>query len=299
MGENQQVSIERSSARISIDRTGLPDFFAVGPPRTATTWLHRVLTGQVNLPRVVKEPRFFDLRYAKGLDWYRTHFQPIVPGLPVGEIAATYFYSVEARQRISKLIPDAKIICTLRDPVQRLYSLYRIKSASGAIRCSFREAIGRDRELIESNRYLFHLNGWIDLFGKDRVLVLINERLFRDPEEHLGALCRFVGIAPFTLDPAMLTPENASDVLPTPAFGRWTDLAVKVGAALNTNSYARTLAVVRKLRVNKWFLKDVPYAPPPLDRELAAELHERMRPEVEALEALLNTDLSIWKPKAA
>ncbi len=128
-------------------------------------------------------------------------------------------------------------------------------------------------------------------------MVLIHEQLFRAPQEHLDAICRFVGIAPFVLDPALLAPENASDVLQTPALGRWTHFAVKFGVALKTNNYARTMALVRKLGIGRWFLRDEPYSPPPLDREFADELRERMRPEIEALEKLLDTDLSIWKPK--
>src|SRR5690349_11461994 len=123
---HQQLSIEPLSAHISLNLDGLPQFFGIGPPRTATTWLHRVLTGHVNLPRIVKEPRFFDLRFSKGFDWYRGHFEPIDPAMPTGEISPTYFYSVDARHRIAKLLPNAKIICTLREPVARLYSLYRI-----------------------------------------------------------------------------------------------------------------------------------------------------------------------------
>lgn len=92
----REASIEPSSAPISLDLSELPDFLAVGPPHTAITWLHRILTGRVNLPRIVKEPRFFDLRFSKGLGWYRVHFLPVVAGLPVGEVAPTYFYSVEA-----------------------------------------------------------------------------------------------------------------------------------------------------------------------------------------------------------
>ena len=41
----------------------------------------------------------------------------------MGEIAPTYFSNRVVRERIKKHIPDCKIICTFRDPVERLYSL--------------------------------------------------------------------------------------------------------------------------------------------------------------------------------
>jgi hypothetical protein len=75
----------------------LPDFIAVGPPRTGTTWLHGVLYHRVSLPRGVKETYFFDHFYAKGLNWYSHYFGDSADGHRVGEIAPTYFASAEAR----------------------------------------------------------------------------------------------------------------------------------------------------------------------------------------------------------
>ena len=277
---------------------GLPEFFVIGPPRTGTTWLHNAMQEHVNLPRTVKETEFFDRRYSKGLTWYRKRFEPVAAGLPIGEMAATYFYSTQARERISRLIPHARIICTLRDPVERLYSLYRIRCASGSLRCSFPEAIGRDRELIESSRYGFHLARWIELFGRERVLVLLYEHFVEDPQGYVGEICRFIGIPPVTISPSQSSRRaKASDVLPYPRFGRLTHLAVRVGTGLNANGRSHTLALVRKLGLRNWVLKDAAFTPPPLDPQFAEQLRERMRPEVEAVEALLQIDLARWKPK--
>jgi hypothetical protein len=88
-------------------------------------------------------------------------------------------------------------------------------------------------------------------------------------------------------------------VLRSPRFGRLTHLAVKGAVALKTNRYNRALALVRKLGLRRWFLGDAPFAAPALDSEFADELRMRMRPEVEALEEVLKTDLSIWKPNSA
>ncbi len=53
----------------------LPDFIAVGPPRTATTWLDQVMRGHVGLPAGVKETQFFIFRYSQGIEWYAAHFR--------------------------------------------------------------------------------------------------------------------------------------------------------------------------------------------------------------------------------
>ena len=78
----------------------LPDFIAVGPPRTATTWLDLVLRGHVSLPGETKETHFFTRNYGRGIDWYARHFRRCVGGQVVGEICPSYFVSPQARERI-------------------------------------------------------------------------------------------------------------------------------------------------------------------------------------------------------
>ena len=68
----------------------LPDFIAVGPPRTATTWLHEVLQGHVCLPADRKETDFFTRFYDRGLDWYADYFRHCEGGIPVGELSPMY-----------------------------------------------------------------------------------------------------------------------------------------------------------------------------------------------------------------
>src|SRR5439155_1562759 len=104
----------------------LPDFIAVGPGRTGTTWLHEVLKGHVGLPEI-KEIQFFKWHYEKGLRWYASHFTKCPAGRPVGEICPVYFNSEIARSRIAEDLPRCKIICSLRDPVDRAYSHYRMQ----------------------------------------------------------------------------------------------------------------------------------------------------------------------------
>src|SRR6266853_4563132 len=83
----------------------LPDFIGVGPPRTATTWLHEVLSGHVGLPQDVKETDFFVHKYDNGLEWYAAHFRTCPPGRPIGEFSTNYFIGTQTRERIATHIP--------------------------------------------------------------------------------------------------------------------------------------------------------------------------------------------------
>jgi len=135
----------------------LPDFLVVGPQRTATTWLHARLLRHVVFPKGVKETMFFDRHFKKGLFWYQSHFRHGRSDQPVAEVAPTYFHSAEARERIARTIPHCKIICTLRDPVSRLYSLYHFMRHYGFTRVSFERAL-KDFPLHDgSSRYAHHV----------------------------------------------------------------------------------------------------------------------------------------------
>jgi Sulfotransferase domain len=274
---------------------GLPEFFAVGPPRTATTWLYFVLRDHVNLPEITKEVHFFNYRYAKGLAWYQQHFRFAVEGLPIGEIDPTYFYSAHARQRIASLIPKAKIICTLRDPIDRLYSFYKLKWSAGSFRCSFARAVETDFELMESTRYAFHLAEWMRIFGKERVLTLMHEELIRDPRRYLSTACEFLSMPMINIDESELAPRNGSEKLPAPTLLYWSYLGIKLGEALLCNGYIRTMALVRRLGLRRLFKSSREAQVPPLDPAFAQELRGRIRGEIETLEGLLDADLSVWK----
>jgi hypothetical protein len=73
--------------------------------------------------RTLKEPCFFDRNFHKGLNWYYNRFIYVEPRI-AGEVSPTYFYSEQARDRIKAMVPRCRIIRTLRDPVERVYSLY-------------------------------------------------------------------------------------------------------------------------------------------------------------------------------
>jgi len=88
----------------------LPNFIAIGPPRTGTTWLYRALGGHVGLPRDTKETDFFSTHYAKGMEWYLEFFRDCAAELPMGEISPQSFAAPEAHPRIAKDIAECTIL---------------------------------------------------------------------------------------------------------------------------------------------------------------------------------------------
>jgi len=276
----------------------LPSFFILGPPRTGTTWLYEVLRVNTVLPSPTKETRFFDQHFPRGLDWYLPHFPASNTQRPMGEVAPTYFASAHARERIAKLIPDAKVVCVFRNPVDRVVSLYRLKRAYGMFPWTFEQAILRDPELFESGRYATHLKAWFNALGKNQVLVTIYEDLERNPQAYLNTLTDFLRIARISLTDSQLRFINASEGLTHPRSYFLTRTATEMADWFKAVRLDRLLAAVKR----KYFLRLLLRSGSSFDSlspDRTGKLYELFRPEVEELEALLNRDFPNWKSAAA
>jgi hypothetical protein len=272
----------------------LPSFFVIGPPRTGSSWLHEVLQSHAVLPTVSKETRFFDTHFDRGFKWYSSHFRRRKDGQPIGEIAPTYFVSADARQRISNLPSPARVICIFRNPVERIVSLYRLKSAYGFIPWSFEEALIKDPELLESSRYSTHLRAWQRALGQERVMPALFDDLQRRPQSFVDAVADFVGIARFKLSESQVTRVHASDAMTKPRSYFRTHSAMMFADWLKARRLNALVTLFKHSPLLKYVLGGGRSFDEP-SRDTWLQLHEYFRPQVEALEVLLGRDLSSWK----
>jgi hypothetical protein len=282
----------------------LPDFIVVGAGRTATTWIHRVLGPHVGLPRRTKETNFFSTNYSLGLDWYLAHFRGYSEELMIGEVSPTYFDYEEAPTRIAHVIPRCKIICSLRDPVQRLYSHYRLLKSEGWIsRQTFEQAVeqhekwaGRSGNMIGTNRYAFHLQRWFEVFGRGNVLVTFYDDLEANPQGHIDQLTSFIAIPRIDLGRSPIGSKPINLIERAPRHPHLAARARRLRGSLERRRMYRTIEMFGPFfrycagRGEQF---------PPLAGDSERFLRARFRPEVEALERLVSRDLSRWKGDVA
>lgn len=273
---------------------GLPSFFLVGPPRTGTTWLHTVLSQRAWLSHPTKETRFFDKHFERGLNWYHSHYRRAPAGRVIGEVAPTYFASQEARERIARLIPHARIVCTLRNPVDRLLSLYRLKRAYGLIPWTFEEALTRDPELMESSRYSACVMAWKKTFGDAQVLVTVHEDIKTDPQSYLDRLVDFIGVERLKLLPCQLRCVLSSEEMTEPRNYYWTHGANLIAEWSKAQRLDAIVALAKRIGMGRLFVGGGPPFPE-LPFSERARLRDLFKPEIYKLETMLNRDLSIWK----
>jgi hypothetical protein len=252
------------------------------------------LSRRAVLPDPTKETRFFDTHFHRGIEWYRDHYRNQNGRGPAGEVAPTYFSSPEARDRIARTFPQAKIVCIFRDPVERVLSLYRLKRAYGMISWGLEQAIALDPELMESSKYATHLAEWQRALGEAQVLPTVYDDLRDQPQQYVDVLADFIGIPRFKLTDSEVGRVHTSEAMTHPRNYYWTRSATAIADWCKARHLDGLVAAVRRSSLLRIFLGGGP-AFAALSPETAARLTELFRPEVERLEQMLHRDFSAWK----
>jgi len=120
----------------------LPNFIIIGAAKCGTSSLYNYLVEHPSIFRcIVKEPNYFSMYYDKGNDWYKSCFPLSLTKYSIenikkkkfitGEASTEYYWYPHAAKRARKIIPKAKIIVLLRNPIDRAYSHYNIDANEG------------------------------------------------------------------------------------------------------------------------------------------------------------------------
>jgi Sulfotransferase domain len=209
----------------------LPDFIIVGAQKCGTTSLYRYLVEHPQIvPAFRKELHFFDNNAGKGNTLrYRAYFPTSLykrrfertrgSDLITGEATPYYFYYPLTPERVRDVVPRARLIVLLRDPVDRAYSHYHHEVRLGNEKLSFEEAIERESERLDGERerilrggnydsfshrkhsylsrgiYVDQLQNWRRSFPEEQLLVLKSEDLFADPAAIVGRTLNFLGLS--------------------------------------------------------------------------------------------------------
>jgi hypothetical protein len=278
-----------------------PGFLVVGAQRAGTTWLdgHLRAHPDVYLPERRKELHYFDANYDRGPDWYASFFPPPAEAAgfrAIGEITPKYLYDAVVPARIRRDLPECRLIAILRNPVDRAYSQYALAVRDDGERGSFDDFIARNPDALERGFYARQLARYFDLFPRERFLVLLFERVIRDPDPALARIASFLGVD------ATAFPEAASDMKVNasyrPRHPRLRAAVRKAGEFLRAHGLDWCVNVAKDLGVPHMFGNRGPL--PPLDEETRRRLADLYDEDVEALERMLDEDLSRWRlPRGA
>jgi Sulfotransferase family len=288
--------------------TRWPNLFLVGAAKAGTTSLYRELARHPAIyMSPMKEPHFFSqIEPAQGRkaffphvtdeDEYLALFKGATTEEVLGEASTSYLWDRQAAARIKGVVPEARILIMLRDPVDRAYSQYWNDVREGIERRSFLDALLEEQRSgpgawgvsslhIDCGRYADQVERYLDQFGA-RVHVLFFEDFVRQEASTIADVHSFLGVrsptpgaAPRRMNPASL-PRN------------------RLSAALLASGRLRravraTVPRPLRSRLRVGLLKQG--TPPPMDPAARTLLTEIYRPEAGRLAELLGRPLP-WEP---
>lgn len=187
-----------------------PNFLFLGPDRSGSVWLHNALGAhpQVFLPYST-DLFFFDQFFHLGEDWYLENFLRAKPSHHVvAEVSRSYLFSAEAADRIRWLLPGAKLMACLREPVDRAFSAWLELRNLGASQLSFSDAMESVDTLVDHGLYAKHLRSYYERFSRDSIYTPVFSYLARDADAFAQELFEFLGVDSFPLPSTLLEPMN-------------------------------------------------------------------------------------------
>jgi hypothetical protein len=269
------------------------DFVCVGPQRTGTSWLDKLLRyhPQLCLPKNVKETMFFDRDHDKEINYYLDYFSDRTSDQKCGEIGPTYFDEVLIPNRIQELNPNCKIIINLRDPVNRALSSYHHHLGKGRVKGTFTDAIAQIPQIIDAGRYGTHATRWLNTFGTEQVTFILLEDVETRPERVLSELYQFLDV------PAIAMPDLGKQRIgaaTAPKFPMLAKFAAQSATWLRSHRFHQVAEFGKALGLTKVYRGGEPSLPS-LTASERSRLIEQYEADIVFLEQLLGRDLSAWR----
>ena len=189
------------------------DLLFIGAPKCGTTWLTRRLSENPQIAMPTDEIHYYSRFYDRGAEWYGRQFAGL-EGMVRAENSNSYLTEANiALPRIIEQQPEAKILCILRNPVDRAYSSYGMQvdrgRATDEIERYLDPRTSPRPHILSNGLYAKLLEPWFAAFPAERIMVHRFERIRNEPTELLRDVCDFLGVANHSPDEALDRPDNA------------------------------------------------------------------------------------------
>lgn len=222
-----RVSLRRPTSHLR----ALPAFLVIGTMRGGTSSLYQYLAAHPQVvPPLRKEVEFFSRFHDRGVDWYQQHFpmrSRLLAMRSLGGAGVTfeatpyYLFHPHAAERAFRLLPEARIVVLLRDPVSRARSHHQHMSRLALEMLPFEDAVAEEpaRTATEWQRmvqdptydslavhrysylargqYADQLERWLGFYTTSRMLILESADLYAAPAETFTRITEFLGLRPW------------------------------------------------------------------------------------------------------
>ncbi len=286
----------------------LPNFLVIGAAKAGTTTVYQYLKQHPQVymsPR--KEPHFFSKNGTKDypiptLKDYQALFQGASDQIAIGEASTSYLTHPQAAERIQYHIPSPKLIAILRDPANRIYSLYIMLLMLGVRKLStythqeiidnFHGIVKKGSGLIRGGFYYSHLQRYYSLFPANKIKLALFQDLKDKPDVLMEDMFNFLEVdSSFTINKSFGS-ANRGGIPRSKKIDTFIKKVKPIYHGLSpiisqgwSNKIYKTYVDLRNKNLEQ---------PPKLPHEIRQQLIEVYREDILKLQDLLQRDLSIW-----
>ena len=272
----------------------LPNLIVIGAQKCGTSGLHYYLSlhPEVSMSDP-KELNYFiaERNYPRGLEWYSRHFDPSARCR--GEASPNYTaypQHLGVPERMAEVVPDAKLVYIVRDPIERITAHWVHNYAKRREKGDLRETLLHpNTSYVSRSKYFMQLQRFLDHFPEEQVLVLDNKDLRDDRMPTLRRVFEFAGV-----DASFEHPKFEQVRHSTSKKKRATRLGMRVQRASRTRAGRR---VPRKV----WLGMDVALPlskpiekPTNVAEALGDEVLEVLHEDADRLRAQTGQDFAHW-----
>lgn len=199
---------------MSKDENFKVDFIGIGAPKSGSTWLGECLRQHPEIdfsntkethffltqPYIIDRDKYESLEKTKMLRCktfteYKNEFKN--DGRVKGEFSPAYLYDDRTPQLIKKHNPDIKLIVSLRNPVDLIYSwFWYVKSwrflEDNSI--SFEQYMKQNPKVVELGLFYKHLSQYFEIFNSQQIHVILFDDIKHNPEIVLENLFSYLGV---------------------------------------------------------------------------------------------------------
>jgi hypothetical protein len=279
-----------------------PDFLIIGAMKAGTTTLFFDLleNSKVYLPDN-KEPHCLvrdDILTEAGRAEYAAHFRGARADQICGEGSTGYSkvpQYVGVPQRALELCgPDLRLLYILRDPIDRIISHHYHEFTYGAAGPSIDDAVRTEERFIAFSKYAMQAQPWIDVFGRDRLMLIRFDRYMKARQAGAQEVASFLGVG-----------DTQGPVQEDKAFNKGDRRPVHRGVlstVYHSQVYRRAVKPLVPRAFRQWaFQRFFPRGPERPAPPSAATLHwmiDQLSPDLDALRAIAPDPDFAWDAEA-
>ena len=170
----------------------------IGEAKCGTSTMHKYLMQHPRITKSRKECNYITRTPKPTRNGYLQTLHGNNSSTVVCDVSPKYFRTVGIEKKLHNIVPDAKLVLMLRNPVDRLYSNYHMncrQDFKGTFDEYIETSLHKNKKNPNINQYTKNLSRWYEYFNKEQILIIKSEDFFENPLKTVNTIFAFADLA--------------------------------------------------------------------------------------------------------